>query len=432
MKDGTYQENVNVTKELYIMSENGYSSTTVVAANSGEDYVFEVLANNVTIDGFTTYGATAYWNSSGIALNGANFCTIKNNRCGLDATYQNWLGIILRHDSDNNTISNNIMNYNKCYGINIREGSDNNLVINNEMSNNGGGGHGGYGIQNCESSVSNIVRGNLIENNETWGVRIETAGINLGNNDINDMGNNTIRNNGSYDVYNKTSTTINAYYNKWGSNDGTTILTRVQRTNFNPWIEDPLPVEIQVFTASVKNNSVLLIWQTATEVNNYGFEIERLEIASLKSNIWEKIRFVSGNGNSNSPKLYEYLDRSVNSGKYLYRLKQIDIDGQFEYSETIEADLGIPSEFSLFQNYPNPFNPSTTIKYQIPDHIPNEIVTLKVFDILGNELATLVNETEQPGIHQVIFNGINNTSGVYYYRFSAGNFIETRKMILTK
>lgn len=186
-----------------------------MAVSTSEEYVIEVRANNVTIEGFTTYGATRIWNSSGIALIGASNCTINNNRCGLDATHQNWVAINVRGNSDNNTISNNILSFNKCYGINFREGSDNNLLLNNEISNNGGGGYGGYGVQNCENSTSNIVRGNVIENNETYGVRIITSGINLGNNDVDDKGGNTIRSNTQYDVHNATGNTINAFYNIW-------------------------------------------------------------------------------------------------------------------------------------------------------------------------------------------------------------------------
>ena len=344
VKDGTYNENVNVTKEITLRSENGYLSTTVVAVYTGEDYVFEVIADNVTIEGFTTYGATAIWNSSGIGLRGANYCTINNNRCGLDATHQNWLAIIIRGNSSNNTISNNILSYNRCYGINIREGSNDNLIINNDISNNGGGGYGGYGIQNCENSTSNIVRGNNIESNETYGIRIITPGINLGNNDVNDKGNNTFRLNGGYDVYNATATATNAYYNYWGTIDATTIDSHIYDNEegtaevyFDPWLNDPMPVELTTFTASVKNNSVLLNWQTATEINNYGFEIQKSEVSSQNSE-FETVGFVDGHGNSNSPKEYSFKDENITAGTYKYRLRQIDNDGQFKYSKVVEIE----------------------------------------------------------------------------------------------
>jgi len=196
-------------------------------------------------------------------------------------------------------------------------------------------------------------------------------------------------------------------------------------------IDDPnaLPVELSTFTALSVNSGVELKWSTATEVNNYGFEVER------KSNsTWEDIAFISGYGNSNSPKQYSYTDNNLNGGSsFQYRLKQIDNDGQFEYSNIIEV-TAVPSKFELSQNYPNPFNPSTTIKYYTPK---NSFVTLKIYDMLGREIATLVNEQITPGYHEVNWNGHDSkgeavSSGVYIYRLTAGNFTQTKKMNLLK
>ena len=119
-----------------------------------------------------------------------------------------------------------------------------------------------------------------------------------------------------------------------------------------------LPVELTSFTACVIGNAVKLSWETETEVNNYGFEVERSKKFDARSETWEKIGFVNGNGNSNSPKSYFYEDKNVTAGKYSYRLKQIDNDGQFEYSKTIEVNITLPAKFELSQNYPNPFNPT--------------------------------------------------------------------------
>ncbi len=135
---------------------------------------------------------------------------------------------------------------------------------------------------------------------------------NLGNNDVSDKGGNTFRNNGYYDVYNATATATNAYYNYWGTIDATTIDSHIYDNEegtaevyFDPWLNAPMPVELTTFTASVKNNSVLLNWQTATEVNNYRFEVERLFSQNTK---WEKVGFVPGHGNSNSTKEYSFVD----------------------------------------------------------------------------------------------------------------------------
>ena len=203
-----------------------------------------------------------------------------------------------------------------------------------------------------------------------------------------------------------------------------------------------LPVELTSFTGFVNEDKVNLNWATATEVNNYGFEVERNTPLSPLSrgeaaDVWEKIGFVYGNGNSNSPKNYSFIDDNVSAGSYLYRLKQIDNDGKFEYSKTVDVSIIKPEAFALEQNYPNPFNPTTKIKYTIPSATLRQaqgdvLVSLKVFDVLGNEAAVLVNETQQPGNYEVEFKAEKLSSGVYYYRLQAGSFVETKKMIFLK
>ncbi len=190
----------------------------------------------------------------------------------------------------------------------------------------------------------------------------------------------------------------------------------------------PLPVELTSFSANIEGNKILLNWETATEVNNYGFEIEKQKSEiNNKNSMWEKVGFVEGNGNSNSPKFYSYKDNSITiSGKYFYRLKQIDIDGKFEYSDEIEVNISAPEEFNLSQNYPNPFNPVTTIKYQIPAQDQNDntsvltSVRLNVFDVLGNEIATLVNEKQNPGNYEVSFDGSKSTKRNLFLHSSNG------------
>ncbi|KAB2847050.1 MAG: T9SS type A sorting domain-containing protein, partial [Melioribacteraceae bacterium] len=197
---------------------------------------------------------------------------------------------------------------------------------------------------------------------------------------------------------------------------------------------DPLPVELINFYAAIFYNSVRLEWSTATEINNYGFAIERaVETQHAVSLQWQKIGFVNGHGNSNSPKFYSFVDNSNLSGSYLYRLKQIDFDGEFEYSETVGISLiKLQKEFELEQNYPNPFNPVTNIKFTINDVGTQHAAFLQIHDILGNEILTLVKEIKQPGIHEVEFNGEHLPSGIYYYTLSAGKFRETKKMMLLK
>ena len=198
-----------------------------------------------------------------------------------------------------------------------------------------------------------------------------------------------------------------------------------------------LPIELTSFNAEIVEGSIKLTWQTATEVNNYGFEIERCvaQISNLCNN-FEKIGLVEGHGNSNSPKNYTFTDLASLSGKVQYRLKQVDLDGKYEYSNEITIDLEeIVTEYKLAQNYPNPFNPSTTIKYSIPIvETTRRVVstTLKIYDILGNEVATLVNEQKPMGNYEVKFNASNLSSGIYFYQLKAGNFVETKKLMLMK
>jgi hypothetical protein len=188
----------------------------------------------------------------------------------------------------------------------------------------------------------------------------------------------------------------------------------------------PLPVELVTFTGRNANDKVLLKWKTATEINNYGFDIERKSSAGD----WAKIGFMPGYGNSNSPRDYSYTDNNTVSGKVQYRLKQLDIAGKAQYSDAIDVAVAPPSTFVLMQNSPNPFNPTTSIKYQLP---VASLVTLTVYDLLGREVSMIVNEYQQPGSYAAVWNGMDSrgaavSSGVYLYRLAAGNFIQTKKM----
>lgn len=193
----------------------------------------------------------------------------------------------------------------------------------------------------------------------------------------------------------------------------------------------PLPVELTSFIGSVTNNSVSLSWQTATEVNNYGFEIERMRNYESGFINWEKIGFVSGYGNSHSPKNYSFIDTNPPSGKLKYRLKQIDTDGSVEYSQVVEVETEIPKQFSLYQNYPNPFNPVTTISFTIPQ---SGNVKLVLYNALGQEIATLIHQEMNAGIYnyQLMIDNYKLSSGVYFYKLQSGSFTQTKKLLLMK
>jgi hypothetical protein len=193
---------------------------------------------------------------------------------------------------------------------------------------------------------------------------------------------------------------------------------------------EPLPVELNSFTATVSDLGVKLNWETATEVDNYGFEIERASSPTTpRQGEWETIGFVQGHGNSNSPKSYSFVDDEAISGTVIYRLKQIDTDGKFEYSPEVEVVIGSPKKFKLEQNFPNPFNPTTIISYSIPE---GSFVQMRVYNILGEQVAQLVNERKEAGKYNVQFDASNLQSGIYIYQITAGNFSQVRKMMLVK
>lgn len=191
----------------------------------------------------------------------------------------------------------------------------------------------------------------------------------------------------------------------------------------------PLPVELSSFNAAQIGASVFLKWRTETETNNYGFDVERANDINSFVQQWNKIGFVEGNGNSNSPKDYSFSDNPAIGSKYYYRLKQIDSDGRVEYSEIISINIKIPDQYALYQNYPNPFNPITIITYNLP---ADGMVSLKVYDMLGSEVKTLINENQKAGAYTIPFHGRDISSGVYICKISADKFISSIKMILMK
>jgi hypothetical protein len=194
---------------------------------------------------------------------------------------------------------------------------------------------------------------------------------------------------------------------------------------FQDLLDTPLPVELSLFTTKIIGDEAQLNWETKTEVNNYGFDIER----RVNENDWQKIGFVDGHGNSNSPNYYSFFDTHLTGGsRFSYRLKQIDTDGNYQFSEIVVVEY-IPQNFALYQNYPNPFNPNTKISWQSP--VTSRPI-IKVYDILGNEVATLVDEFKPAGIFEVEFIAANLAGGVYFYQLKVKGFVETKKMILMK
>lgn len=192
-----------------------------------------------------------------------------------------------------------------------------------------------------------------------------------------------------------------------------------------------LPVEMTSFTVNSVQNFAQLNWETATEVNNYGFEVERKCQSEQLKSTWEKIGFIEGHGNSNSPKYYSFTDEEIKwSGEYSYRLKQIDIDGQFEYSDVVNVNIDLGEiGYKLEQNYPNPFNPSTTINFSIPE---KSFVKLTLYNVFGEEIEILSNGVKEAGVYSIDYTAKNIASGIYFYTLETTNFKATKRIIYLK
>lgn len=381
-----------------------------------------IIMNNIIEGGESVpTGGISLWVSGASAFSNAIISgnEIFNNSFGI-TLYSTSNGIVNAKVSDNKIYNNNV-NPNALVsgsGINVNGSPFNQPVITrNEISGNW------WGI--------------TIQNGTTVQTGPQPNIGNIENADTTDDGMNIIYNNiqgaDVFDLYNNCTNDVYAQNNDWGVYDSTTIESHIFHKvdnalhgliKFVPF-SGPIPVELTSFTAVVAGESIVLNWSTSTETNNSGFEIER----SLDAITFSKIGFVEGSGTSTEIRSYSYTDNFLISSKAYYRLKQVDYDGSFEYSKTIELDYILPLEFSLEQNYPNPFNPSTKIIYYIAE---KGFVELIVYDFLGNKLVTLVNEEKGPGYYEANFKAQNISSGVYFYQLKFGSLVETKKMIFIK
>ena len=193
-----------------------------------------------------------------------------------------------------------------------------------------------------------------------------------------------------------------------------------------------LPVRLQSLSSTVSGRDATISWITTSEVNNKGFDILRATVdKDGNTGNYENAGYVTGNGTSNQVKSYTFIDKNLNTGKYVYKLKQTDFNGNFEYfSLNGTVEIGLPGKINLMQNYPNPFNPVTKINFNLPT---DSKVTLAIYDITGKEVAKLIdNEMNTAGYHTVEFNGSRLSSGIYLYKLSAGSFTSVKKMTLVK
>ena len=399
--------------------------------------------------------ATSAKNQVSIGLQGNNSPIIRNNEIyGGSGQVTGGISLWVSGSSSySNMLCEGNSIHDNSFGITLYSSSSgiiNAVVRNNEIYNNTTNPNtlvSGSGI-NVNGSTFNtpVLTKNIIYGN-WWGITIQNgtsvqAGPspnigNIENADTTDDGLNIIYNNiqGSdvYDLYNNCTNDIMAQNNDWGVYDSTLIEDHIFHK-----VDDPahglvvfmpfspaLPVELTSFTAAISGNTVKLNWETGTETNNRGFEIEKRN----STNNWSVIGFVGGHGNSTKPVKYSYTDQLENSGEYLYRLKQIDFDGSSNISEILTVSYNPVMTFNLDQNYPNPFNPSTDIKYQTSDagH-----VRISVYNTLGQKVADLVNEFQPAGSYKVRFNGYNLASGIYLYKLEVNEMSSIRKMVLMR
>ena len=187
-----------------------------------------------------------------------------------------------------------------------------------------------------------------------------------------------------------------------------------------------MPVQLTAFIAAANRMNAVLHWSTATEVNNFGFEIERRQTAR-----WEKVGFVTGAGTSSSPRDYSYTDNNLSPGRYAYRIKQVDNNGTSSYYGSAEVEIGLAAKkFELGSNYPNPFNPATTMEFTLGDDGPT---LLRVYNMLGQTVMTLFNGDAQAGrLYQVKFDASKLPSGLYFATLESGNQRVMQKLVLIK
>lgn len=190
--------------------------------------------------------------------------------------------------------------------------------------------------------------------------------------------------------------------------------------------ESSMPVTLASLTSNVSGRNIVLNWSTSSEINNAGFDVER----KSATGDWQKTGYVKGNGTTNENKTYSYKDMNLQTGKYYYRLKQIDYNGNFEYHNLTDMiEVGVPDKFALSQNYPNPFNPVTKINFDLPK---DSKVDMRIYDMLGREVALLLNEVKTAGYYTINFNASRLSSGIYFYRLSTGDFTSVKKLVVIK
>ncbi|GEM_PF-3382686 len=432
---GIYKENLRLGgKELYLMSSKGPDSTIIDGGGS--------IGVRVTEDAQkTVFGFSVVNSSHGFSVIGTitiSNCKIRENHFGV---YSN-LGYGVRI---NNSLF--VKNYTGIEQVTIVWPSSTHITNCTFVSNNPGGDISRGDIRDASSpfEITNCILTGSLWNSPPTGIlpitvthsRVDTtlAGgpITFGEGITDALPQFVDTLSGNYRLQ-ESSPLINS-----GRSDTTGLLVPLIDLDGNQRIygridigayenqTNALPVELSSFSSVINNKCVRLYWKTATELDNYGFEVERRKV--FVTTQWTKIGFVGGNGTSSSPKEYTYSDVKLSAGRYAYRLKQIDNDGTFKYSSESEIVFEAPTSYALNQNYPNPFNPSTDISFDVP---MRGTVMLKVYNVIGQEVITLVNEMKEAGSYSVKFNASSLPSGLYFAKFTSGDWMKVVKMMLMK
>jgi hypothetical protein len=429
--------------------EQSYEYGIIMTLGSNPIIENNILANNNT-------EATSAKNQISIGLQGNNSPEIRGNTIyGGGGINTGGISLWVNGSTSFSTaiIENNII-YDNSFGITLYSTTDGqvnaivrgNEIYNNKVNPNALVSGSGININGSPFNQPIVARNNIHDN--WWGITIQNGTTvqagpqpnigNVFNADTSDDGGNSIYNNlqgnDAFDLYNNCTNDIFAHNNNWHVYDSVSIENNIFHKAddpahgsvfFVPFWSTVVPVELTSFTVRSAASGIMLNWTTATETNNLGFEIERNTDYG-----WMTIGFKDGAGSSTEPTNYSFIDKDKLKGNVSYRLKQIDFDGTTEFSDVVEAEVQIAlSEFSLEQNYPNPFNPTTKIEFRSHE---SEFTTLKVFDILGGEVTTLVNKILPAGEHSFNFNAGELPTGIYFYKINAGTYSQTRKMMLLK
>lgn len=388
---------------VFSIPAGNYSSLTL------NNYSGFVINGNVNISGALTL-------TSGNIRLGSNNLTVGSISGGSSSNY------VVTDGTGQLTINN----VSGAVTFPVGRTSYNPLILNNT----------GGTVDNFSVGVQNSFDHNTPDNNQTvsrqWNISEGTPGgsnavltFQWGSSDEGNAVNHSILsvghwNSSGFYEYISTGTTN-------GSNPFTITTSPV--SSFSPYIignSNVLPVELISFSSSIIGKNVELKWITNQETNNLGFDVERKSTTTS----WNKIGYVQGSGNSNTPRNYMYNDNNLQIGNYSYRLKQIDYNGNYKYYDlSNEVIINVPDKFNLSQNYPNPFNPSTKIKFEIPKKI---FVGLTIFDAIGREIKKLVNEELPEGSYEVNWDASFLPSGIYFYKIETSDYTQTKQMILIK